>query len=94
MRRKERIFSLMAKAIKSRNAVQCRSHHQKMVQTYGEHEDIIFHYENRVIPHYEAKIKEMKAPQKVVEEPIPFCVVTQTKNHFRIELNASMILNY
>jgi hypothetical protein len=64
-----------------------------MVQTYGEHWDIVAHYENTVIPLYEARARERKPLPKAVE-PTPFCVVTQTKNHFRIELNTSMILSY
>ena len=44
VRRKERVFSLMAAKIRSRSGIQCRSHHQKMTQVYGGPLEIIYHY--------------------------------------------------
>jgi hypothetical protein len=54
-RRESKVFCLMAKEIRTRSSVQCRSHHQKMVQTYGELSNIVAHYEENVIPYYSAK---------------------------------------
>jgi hypothetical protein len=54
-RRETKVFCLMAKEIRTRSSVQCRSHHQKMVQTHGDLHHIISHYEENVIPYYSAK---------------------------------------
>ena len=84
----------MAKAVGSRNPVQCRSHHQKMSQVYGNLEDIVYHYETKVIPYYEGRIKN-KQDQTKPREPSPiFCLMFQESNSIRLELNASEILSY
>lgn len=89
-RRQERVFSLMAQEMRSRNAVQCRSHHQKMVQAYGTLENIISHYEANVIPYYEARAKknhiksDSSEPSDSVES---WCSVEVRKSAFCIEIN-------
>ena len=84
----------MAATIPSRNAVQCRSHHQKMSQVYGNPYQIIAHYEAKVIPYYETQLKEWQDSLKPPKPAVNFCVMIQGKNSLTIELNANDIQCY
>ena len=81
-RRTSRIFCLMTREIRSRSSVQCRSHHQKMVHTYGEVPFIISHYENNVIPYYKSQLEKpvAKIIPPTVYEPI---ITKQSDSCFR-----------
>mgnify|MGYP006897141805 CR=1 FL=1 len=74
----------MATEIPSRSSVQCRSHHQKMVQVYGEPLEIIAHYEDKVIPYYKVQLKEWKESIKPEKPSINFCVMFQNNNSLKI----------
>ena len=39
MRRRRKIFEKMSEEVKTRNAIQCRSHHQKVVAKYNSFDD-------------------------------------------------------
>ena len=84
----------MAAKIPSRSAIQCRSHHQKMTQVYGCPQEIVSHYEAKVIPYYEGQLKNWQDSLKPQKPAINFCVMFQTNNILRIELTANDIQSY
>jgi hypothetical protein len=86
-RRESKVFCLMAKEIRTRSSVQCRSHHQKMVQTHRELHTIINHYEENVIPYYSAK--STASEPKSSEQPIPEpnFTIKLVGNAIRIEIS-------
>jgi hypothetical protein len=85
----------MAREVRTRNPVQCRSHHQKMVQTYGELAHIITHYEENVIPYYTAKAHHSQDSKS--SEPLPqppFFHFQQVGAVLRLEIREEAIASY
>lgn len=74
----------MASKIPSRSAIQCRSHHQKMIQLYGNLQEIVDHYEEKVIPYYEMQLKNWQDSIKPPKPAVNFCLIFQNQNSLKI----------
>lgn len=57
---KSMVYNHMAAFIRTRNSLQCRSHHQKMLKTYLFVQDIISHYAKVVIPFFQREESRLK----------------------------------
>jgi hypothetical protein len=57
-RKRNKVFTKMAKSIRSRNSDQCRSHHQKLMQYHGDINNIILHYQSFVFKKMESLLKD------------------------------------
>lgn len=93
---KTKIYSKMADCIKSRTALQCRSHHQKMMKTHGSIDYIIQYYSGVVIPYFtkqEAKLKNEKY-KKRPKRQYSFYKVSKIGNRIRIQIDSSRIWQY
>jgi hypothetical protein len=55
---------------------------------------IVSHFEAKVIPFYSAQLKTWEHSLKPVKPLVNFCMIFQTNNSFRIEINASEIQSF
>lgn len=94
IRRQNRVFCIMAKEIKSRNSVQCRSHHQKMCHTYGSTSQIIEHYEANVIPYYSARMKLLDPKSSETNTIEPLYEFKEIGTVLRIQIKINSIASY
>lgn len=69
MRRSEKIFREMAKAIKSRGADQCRSHHQKMVKKYPEFDGLLEYLRKNYGEFEEEVLRERAREEEELRNP-------------------------
>ena len=93
---KTKIYDMMASSIKSRTALQCRSHHQKMMKTHGSIDYIIQYYSQVVIPYFkmqEAKLKNEKY-KKQPKRQYSFYKISIIENRIRIQIDSSRIWQY
>ena len=57
---KSLIYNHMAAFVRTRNSLQCRSHHQKMLKTHHSIQDIISYYTKVVIPFFQRQESKLR----------------------------------
>lgn len=76
----------MAKIIKTRSAIQCRSHHQKMINRHGTIWNVIDHYELKAIPAYLYKNRMLIISKSEVNCRKKFYTIKIVKNEIKISI--------
>ncbi len=85
-RRNQKIFVFMAKIIKTRSPIQCRSHHQKMINRHGTIWNVIDHYELKAIPAYLYKNRMLRMSKSELDCRKKFYTIKIVKNEIKISI--------